>query len=56
MEGPFSPQFSLLNYRRRAGSQEDVVFAKLQRFLLNMPREWSEVLGGQVGTEPPLND
>lgn len=36
--------------------RKNVLFAKLQSFLLNMPREWSEVLGGQVGTEPLLND
>lgn len=36
--------------------RKNVVFAKLQSFLLNKPAEWSEVLGGQLGIEPPLND
>lgn len=48
-------------YLIRATAEElvhwkNVVFAKLQSFLPNMPIEWSEVLGGQLGIEPPLND
>ena len=35
---------------------KNVVFARLQRFLPNKPTEWPEVLEGQLGIEPSLND